>query len=119
MQHASKMKKINYKIDEMVLVFVVLVIIIGVSVQEKGKPLQKADPEKILGLVLKGTSVKDGMMVLDEKKLNELQGMDYNAIKKLLNVKDDFCMYLQDGKGSVLLVKGSPKLSEDGIKCQE
>ena len=113
------MKKINYKIDEMVLVFIVLAIIIGISVQGKNTHPQKADPEKILGLVLKDTSVKDGMMVFDQKKLNELQGMDYNAIKKLLNVKNDFCMYLQDGKGSVLLVKGSPKLSEDGIKCQE
>ena len=103
----------------MVLVFIVLVIIIGVSVQGKDTYPQKADPEKILGLVLKDTSVKDGMMVFDQKKLNELQGMDYNAIKKLLNVKNDFCMYLQDGKGSVLLFKGSPKLSEDGIKCQE
>lgn len=113
------MKKINYNIDEMVLVFVVLVIIIGISVQGKNKQPQKADPEKILDLVLNGTNVKDGIMVFDQKKLNELKGMDYSAIKKLLNVKDDFCIYLQDGKGSVLLVKGSPKLSEDGIKCQE
>ena len=113
------MKKINYKIDEIILVFIVLVIIIAVSVQGKDKQPQKADPEKILGLVLKDTGVKDGIMVFDQKKLNELQGMDYSAIKKLLNVEGDFCMYLQDGKGSVLFVKGSPKLSEDGIKCQE
>lgn len=113
------MGKPKYKIDEIILVFIVLVIIIGISVQEKDKQPQKADPEKILGLVLKDTTVKDGMMVFDQKKLNELKGMDYNTIKKILNVKGDFCMYLQDGKGSVLLVKGSPKLSEDGIKCQE
>ncbi len=109
----------KYKIDEIILVFVVLVIIIGISVQEKGRQPQKADPEKILSLVLNDASVKDGITVFDQKKLNELEGMDYNAIKKILNVGGDFCMYLQDGEGSVLLVKGSPKLSEDGIKCQE
>lgn len=113
------MNKPKYKIDEIILVFIVLVIIIAVSVQEKGKQLQKADPEEILGLVLKDTGVKDGMIVFDQQKLNDLKEMDYNTIKKILNVKGDFCMYLQDGKGSVLLVKGSPKLSEDGIKCQE
>ena len=104
---------------QIILVFIVLVIIIAVSVQEKGRQPQKADPEKILDLVLKDISVKDGVMVLDQEKLNELQGMDYSAIKKLLNVDGDFCMYLQDGKGSVLLVKGSPKLSEDGVTCRE
>ena len=112
------MNKPKHKIDEIILIFIVLVVIIAVSVLEKDEQLQKADPEKILGLVLKDTDVKDGMMVFDQKKLNELEGMDYVAIKRILNVEGDFCMYLQDGKGSVLLVKGSPKLSEDGIKCQ-
>ncbi len=42
----------KYKIDEIILVFIVLVIIIGISVQEKGRQPQKADPEKILSLVL-------------------------------------------------------------------
>jgi len=113
------MKKINYKIDEIILVFVVLVIIIVVSVQGKDKQAQKADPEKIINLVLKDSNLDNGIIVLDSKKLNDLQGMDYNAIKKILNIQDDFCMYIQDGEGSVILVKGSRKLSEDGIKCQE
>jgi len=103
----------------MVLVFIVLVIIISISVQGKDKQPQKADPEKILSLVLKDTGVKDGMIVFDQEKLNALEGMGYTDIKKFLNVKGDFCMYLQDGKGSVLLVKGSPNLSEDGIRCRE
>ena len=112
------MSKPKNKNKEIIWIFVILIIIIGISVQEKGSQPQKADPEKILGLVMKDTSVKDGIMVFDEKKLIELQEMDYNAIKKTFNVEGDFCMYLQDGKGSVLLAKGSPKLSEDGIKCQ-
>ena len=88
------MKKISYKIDETILVFAVLVVIIAISVQEKGSWPQKADPEKILGLVLKDTHVKDGMMVFDQKKLNELEGMDYVAIKRILNVESDFFIYL-------------------------
>ena len=103
----------------MILVFVVLVIIIVVSLQEKSVQVQKADPEKIISLVLKDSNLDGGIIVFDQKKLNELESMDYATIKKILNVGDDFCMYLQDGKGSVILAKGSPKLSEDGIKCQE
>jgi len=112
------MKKINYKIDEVILVFIVLIIIIGISVQEKGSQPQKADPEKILGLVLKDTGVNDGITVFDQKRLTEFQEMDYNTIKKILNIDGDFCMYLQDENGSVLFAKVSPKLSEDGITCQ-
>ena len=53
------------------------------------------DPEKIISLVLKDTGVKDGMIVFDKEKLNALEGMDYNDIKKFLNVKGDFCIKIQ------------------------
>ena len=112
------MKKPNFKIDEIALVFVVAVLAIAVSVYEKSAGSQEIDAEKITGMILDDhyfSFANNG--VVDENKLNEVKSIDYNDLKKSLKAKNDFCMFLQDENGNIILAKGSPKLSKDGVAC--
>jgi len=111
--------KFSFKIDEIALVFLVAFIIIMVTAY--GKLNQPAiGPEKITDLIMnnKGVSFVDNG-VLNENTLNKIQDMDYDAYKASLNLKDDFCVYLEDENGNIILSKGSSKLDNGDIVCRE
>ena len=113
------MKKPNYKIDEIVLVFIVVVIVMIVSIFEQNKP-QTIEAEKITFLLLddhKLSIANNG--IVDNSKLQEIQSMNYEDLKNNLNAKKDFCVYIIDENGNIILAKGSQKLAEDGVPCQE
>lgn len=57
--------------------------------------------------------------IIDESRLQEIKAMDYHNFKKSLNAKNDFCIYMEDEKGNVILAKGSSRLNGDGIHCEE
>ncbi len=113
------MKKPNYKIDEIVLVFIVVVIVMIVSVYDQNKS-KTFEAEKITSLLLDEhvfSIANNG--VVDKNKLQEIQNMDYEEFKNNLNAKKDFCVYIEDDKGNIILAKGSSKMTEDGVPCQE
>ena len=111
----------NYKIDEIALVLIVAVVAIIVSVYDKNsQPNQQIEAEKITGLILgnrEASFASNG--IVDIIKLKEIQNMDYNKLKIYFNARKDFCMYIEDGDGNIILAKGSSKLSKDGINCKE
>ena len=55
--------------------------------------------------------------IIDDNKLSEIQSMDYNDLKKLLKTKNDFCIYIEDENGDVILAKGSSRVSVGGTYC--
>ena len=55
--------------------------------------------------------------VVDESKLSVIRNMDYNQLKKEINVREDFCIYLEDENNNVILSKGSPVFNLEGIEC--
>ena len=113
------MKKPNYRIDEIVLVLIVVVIIMIVSVYEQNKS-QTIEAEKITGLLLDDHALSIANNgVVDKNKLQEVQNMNYEEFKDNLNVKKDFCIYIEDEKGNIILAKGSPKFTGDGVPCRE
>ena len=57
--------------------------------------------------------------IVDENKVREVQQMPYSQLKKFFNAKKDFCFYIEDENGNIILAKGSSKLSKDGIYCRE
>ena len=100
------------------LVFIVAVIaIIAVIYNKIGTDM---DAEKITDMILDnhGASFANNG-VIDENKLKEIQKMDYDELKDSINAKNDFCVYIEDENGGILLSKGSQKLNGDGTPCRE
>ena len=112
--------KPSFKIDEIALVLIVAVIAVIVSIYDKNAQPNVIEAEKITGLILDNHDVSFASNgIVDTNKLKEIQNMDYNKLKIYFNARKDFCMYMEDGNGNVILAKGSSKLSKDGINCRE
>ncbi|MBI2652313.1 hypothetical protein HYX00_02500 [Candidatus Woesearchaeota archaeon] len=110
------MKKSKWKIDEITLVLIVAVIAMVVSVYDKANEPKITEAEKIIGLVTDEHSISFANNgIIDENKLREIKDMSYNDFKKSLNVKNDFCIYIEDGDGNVIFAKGSLRLDRGGV----
>ncbi|MBI2653917.1 hypothetical protein HYX02_03835 [Candidatus Woesearchaeota archaeon] len=113
------MKKPNFKIsDEALIISIVLVIFFAVIFSKTGSGTGAA--EKITAMILDDHDISfanDG--IIDENKLREIQNMDYDDFKNSLKVNKDFCVYIEDGEGNLILAKGSSRFNEDGIYCSE
>ena len=120
-QHNKKpTKKTNFRIDEIALVLVVAVLAIFVSVYEKSGDVKKIDAREITEIMMDDhhlSFANNG--VIDDGKLKEIQKMDYTTLKSQLNAKNDFCMYIEDENGNVIVAKGSSKLSREIPHCRE
>ena len=114
------MPKKRFKLDEIMLVLLVAFIIIGLKFYSKENKTADMNAEEITSL-LSGNNdislINDGFV--NEDKLKEVQNMNYNEFKNSLNAKEDFCVYIEDDKGQIVLAKGSSKLNSDGIYCRE
>ena len=114
------MVKSNLKIDELTLVFIVAVIAVIVVVYNKLSEPAGMEAEKITDMILDEHDISFANNgIVDETKLRQIRNMDYEDFKKSLNAKNDFCVYLEDGNGNIILAKGSGKLNDDGIACSE
>ncbi|MBI2650304.1 hypothetical protein HYX04_03245 [Candidatus Woesearchaeota archaeon] len=117
-----KKQKPKLKIDEIALVFVVAVIVMLVSIygkMSKGNE-PKMEAEKITEILLDEHAVSFANNgIVDGNRLKEIRNMNYNDFKKSLNAKNDFCIYIEDGSGNIILAKGSSKLNGDGMNCRE
>lgn len=117
MRLKCKMPK-SIKIDEIMLVLVVALIAIAVGVYEKISGAAEIKAEELTAMILKGGSFANNGTV-DENRLREIQGMAYDDLKSSLGVKNDFCVYIEDGNGNIILAKGSSRLNNDGVVCKE
>ena len=116
----KQIKKPNFKIDEITLVVIVVAIAVFVSFYEHYANPKGAQAEKISSMILTDQNIGFATGgVINQKKFVLIQEMDYKQLKDYLKIKDDFCIYIQDGNGTVILSKGSSKLSNDGISCKE
>ena len=114
------MPKSKFKIDEITLVLIVAVTAMIVSVYNRANEPTGMEAEKITEMILDdhSTSFINGGIV-DENKLKEIKKINYADFKKSLNVKNDFCIYIEDENGDLILTKGSSKLGRDGLYCTE
>ena len=112
-------KKFNFKIDEIVLVLMVAIVAIAVISYEKSRSISPIEAEKITAMILDDheiSFVNGG--VVNESKLREVQSLDYKELKEELNAKKDFCIYMEDENGNIILDKSSEKLSKDSSACK-
>lgn len=56
-------------------------------------------------------------------KINELKNLSYDNLKQMLRVEGDFCIYIEDGTGNVVLINnsyrsvGSSSINISGTPC--
>ena len=61
--------------------------------------------------------------IVNETKLQELFGKEYQTIKKSLRIKNDFCIYFEDENGNIVYIEqnrpgvGSDIISVSNIPC--
>ena len=114
------MSQKKFQIDEIMLVLAVGILAIIVSVYSKLNEPVTMEAEKITEIILDDHAMSlANNGVVDENKLREIEGMDYENFKKSLNAKNDFCVYIEDGNGEIILSKGSGRLNGDGLHCRE
>ena len=62
---------------------------------------------------------------LNASKLGQLKNITYEELKKVLRVEGDFCIYLEDEKGNIVLINnsymgiGSPNINLNGVPCSQ
>lgn len=106
-------------IDGLRLVIVIALMVMTVGIFDNLN--QKAlSAEKITAVIFDEHTISFANNgVINENKLKQIQNMNYNEFKNSLNAKNDFCIYLEDENGNIILSKGSDKLNKDGIVCRE
>jgi len=104
------MRKLNFKIGKINLLLIAgLLAVIAAIYAELNKPAMEA--EIITSMILddhKASFANNG--IVDQTKLEKIRNMDYEDFKKSINAKNDFCVYMEDEKGNVILRKGSDRL---------
>lgn len=121
MKTHKKQLKSKFKIDEIVLVLVVAFFAFIVSVYEKSSETGKTiNAQEITEIILDDHYISFANNgVVDEDKLKEIQQIDYATLKSRLNAKNDFCVYIEDANGDVIVAKGSSKLNSEIAYCKE
>ncbi len=112
------MKK-KLQVDEMALVFIVAVIALAAAVLEKASH-PETEAKKIKDMLLDDhelSLVEEG--VIEDSRLDKIKDTSYKDLKSSLDAKNDFCLYIEDENGNVILAKGSSRLGNDGIPCRE
>ena len=108
----------KFKIDEIILVLIVALIVLAVSVLEKASQ-PEMEAKKIKDMLLDDHKLSLAAKgVIEESKLDQIREMSYDDFKNSLGAENDFCIYIEDEKGNIILAKGSGKLSRDGMACQ-
>ena len=116
----TQFKKPKFKIDEIMLVLIVAFIAMIMGISSKLNEPREMEAERITNMILDDNHVSFASNgIIDGSKMREIRGMDYDDFKKSVNAKNDFCVYIEDGDGNLILAKGSSKLSKDGIFCRE
>ena len=93
------------------------------SADQKGasEELEK-DASKVLKSVSSedpNVGIMDGIEV-DEAKLEQLLGKDYNIIKEQIRADKDFCIFLEDENGKVIYISpGQPGIGSSKIRISD
>ncbi len=62
---------------------------------------------------------------INVSKINELKNLSYSELKNRLRIEGDFCIYLEDNKGYIVLINnsykgvGAPNINLSGTPCSQ
>src|SRR3989338_2186001 len=98
------MPKSKLKVDEIMLVLIVALAAMFVGIYRQSNDSGVTEAEKIIGMIFSNNQfgfAANG--IIDNSKLDRIQIMNYRDFKHVLDAKKDFCIYIQDGLGDILL----------------
>ena len=106
--------------------FFVFYALLNPSPAEKASNLKK-DASTVIKQV---ASEENPMRIVDNNvvnlsKLNDLKNMSYDELKRTFRIEGDFCIYLEDDKGNIVLINnsykgiGSPSINLSGTPCSQ
>jgi hypothetical protein len=106
-------------------IMIALVIFIGVIftfylvIDSNQEPAEKLsdDASRVLQNLISedpDLGIVDGIEV-DETKLEQLLGEDYDLIKERIRTENDFCIFLEDQGGNIIYISGQPGIGSDKI----
>ena len=108
-----KKKEINSN-RKMIIAGIVIIIMIVVIFARLNSKSSKEDMEKLVNRLIDKEIAPNG--VITQSGVADLQKMDYEDIKSSLKPGSDFCFYIQDEKGDIIVRKGSEELTNQVCK---
>ena len=113
-----------------VIVFMVAFFIFYSALNENPNT-KESNLKEDASAVIKEVSSSNGALSIvannqiNESKAGELKNLGYSSLKKRLRVDGDFCIYLEDEKGNVVLINnsyrgiGSPNMNISNAPCSQ
>ena len=117
---------------------VILAVVIFISaffvyyVLVSSNPAGKAAPLKddAVSIIKQVSSDSSGLRVVDNRELNEsrlggLKNLNYDELKSMFRTEGDFCIYIEDGQGNIVLINnsyraiGSSNINLSGVPCSQ
>lgn len=114
---SKKKELLNFNKAMALLLIIAIFIIIKAAVAPQTSSLE----QEANIVIAKLTDGHEGISLLssneiDAGKLSMLDKMDYNEIKGMLGVKNDFCVYFEDATGNIVKIDGiNPGIGSDKI----
>jgi|SRR3989338_3705067 len=113
--------------NAVILLLIISIFIIMKAALNPAPSLESLEQEA--GIILNKLTGGNELNLLNsneivEEKVRLLDRMDYNEVKTMLGVKNDFCIYFEDATGSIVRIDGispgigSDKISIDGEPCR-
>ena len=106
--------------------FFVFYALLNANPDAKARNLQEE-----ASLVIKQIGSEEApLRIVDNKeinvsRINELKNISYEELKRKLRVEGDFCIYMEDEKGNLVLINnsykgvGSPDINLSGTPCSQ
>lgn len=106
--------------------FFIFYSILGTNQNTKASDLREQ-----ASIIIKQTTAEGGAVAmvnnqeLNISRFSQLKNLSYDELKRMLRVEGDFCIYLEDDHGNILLVNdsyrgiGSPNINLSGAPCSQ
>lgn len=115
----KRQKKEKWKSGQLFIILIVAVLALALSIYDYSKKPVQIEAEEITSLLLDEHELSFvGGGVINQNKLKQIQSMDYEKLKSYLNIKNDFCIYVEDENGQIILSKVAPTLNKDSKACR-
>ena len=102
----------------LIAILLIIAVVRAAITSEASKPDLEQEAEYVLKAITDENmpvSVLSSNEVVEEKVV-KLSQMDYNKVKNLLGVKNDFCIYFEDISGNIIIIDGiSPGIGSNRI----
>ena len=62
---------------------------------------------------------------INQSRLNQMKNLTYAELKRMLNIESDFCIYIEDDKGNIVLINdsyrgiGSSTINLSNVPCSQ